>query len=124
MFPEATAGVLVMSLPVGVAGVVFLSGGLEDRLSTAYLNALNVLKSRAIASVSNPNSRTSDGGNVADQAISRLPPLSFSFGRGLQGDAMSLWVKGDVDGAKEAFRKRAGECWGSARGELGVDVKS
>lgn len=96
----ATATVLVRSMPVGVAGVVFLSGGLEDEVATDYLRALNKL----VDSVEPQN------------PIKRLPPLSFSFGRGLQGDAMKLWAKGDPKGAKEAFEKRASVCHAATQG--------
>ncbi|KIJ53500.1 hypothetical protein M422DRAFT_222165 [Sphaerobolus stellatus SS14] len=96
----ATATVLARSVPVGVAGVVFLSGGLEDEVATDYLRALNSL-------VDSANSQS---------AFKRLPPLSFSFGRGLQGDAMKLWVKGDSKGAKEAFEKRAAVCYAATQG--------
>jgi len=107
---EATAAVLVRSLPLGVAGVVFLSGGLEDVKATAYLNAVNVLKNNAVSAQEHAAGQIS--------AVTRLPPLTFSFGRGLQGDAMARWAKGDVEGAREAFRKRAKGCYLSSRGEL------
>lgn len=50
-------------------------------------------------------------------SLSRLPNLTFSFGRGLQGEAMSKWVKGDEAGAKQAFEARAKACWLAAKGE-------
>lgn len=113
----ATATVLIRSLPIGVAGVVFLSGmaimsfklretnpvigGLEDRIATDYLRALNALVNAA----------------EPESALKRLPPLTFSFGRGLQGDAMKLWVLGDSQGARDAFEKRAAVCYAAGRGE-------
>ncbi|KAF8585101.1 aldolase [Ramaria rubella] len=97
----ATATVLVRTIPIGVAGVVFLSGGLEDETATDYLRALNKL----VDSADVPN------------AVRRLPPLSFSFGRGLQGDAMKRWVRGDSQGAKDAFEHRASVCYAAAKGE-------
>lgn len=99
----ATATALARSVPVAVAGVVFLSGGLSDSEATTYLNALNTLVNRA----------SSD----APSALSRLPPLTFSFGRGLQGNAMQKWVKGDEEGAKKAFEERAKVCSAAAKGE-------
>jgi len=107
---EATATVLMRSLPIGVAGVVFLSGGLPDQTATAYLNALNVLKNNAVSAHEHAAGQIS--------SITRLPPLTFSFGRGLQGGAMGCWVKGDVEGAKEAFKERARECYLASRGGL------
>ncbi|KDQ62517.1 hypothetical protein JAAARDRAFT_121546 [Jaapia argillacea MUCL 33604] len=98
----ATATVLSRSVPIAVAGVVFLSGGLSDSDSIMYLDALNCL-----INASKPPS-----------SLVRLPPLSFSFGRGLQGDAMRKWVSGDESGAKKAFEERANLCYKAARGEI------
>ncbi|TFK52448.1 aldolase [Heliocybe sulcata] len=98
----ATATVLARSVPIAVAGVVFLSGGLSDSDSILYLNKLN-----SLVNSSSPPS-----------CLARLPPLSFSFGRGLQGDAMKKWVKGDEAGAKAAFEVRAKACHDAAKGTL------
>lgn len=76
-------------------------GGLEDERATDYLRALNKLVDSADAS----------------NSIKRLPPLSFSFGRGLQGDAMKRWVQGDNQGAKDAFEKRAAICHAAVKGQ-------
>ncbi|KAI0036521.1 aldolase [Vararia minispora EC-137] len=100
----ATATVLARTVPIGVAGVVFLSGGLSDDDAALYLHAINDLKNKSEPHV----------------AIARLPPLTFSFGRGLQGDAMEKWAAGDEQGAKEAFARRAKVCFDAARGELRV----
>ncbi|KAH7903210.1 fructose-bisphosphate aldolase [Hygrophoropsis aurantiaca] len=94
---RATAIVLARAVPVAVPGVVFLSGGLSDADAIAYLDATN---------------------RAAQALALRLPPLSFSFGRGLQGDAMVKWVAGDEKGAKDAFEKRAALCSKAAKGEL------
>ncbi|KIM61990.1 hypothetical protein SCLCIDRAFT_120586 [Scleroderma citrinum Foug A] len=99
----ATATVLARSVPVSVAGVVFLSGGLSYSDSVEYLNAVNVVVNRP--PVGSP------------LCLSRLPPLSFSFGRGLQGNAMRKWVRGDEAGAKVAFEERARACFLAAKGE-------
>jgi len=98
----ATATVLARSVPVAVAGVVFLSGGLSDSDSILYLSKLNSLVNSS----------------SAPSCLARLPPLSFSFGRGLQGDAMKKWVKGDEAGAKAAFEGRAKSCHDAAKGVL------
>ncbi|EGN98351.1 hypothetical protein SERLA73DRAFT_109790 [Serpula lacrymans var. lacrymans S7.3] len=99
----ATATVLARSVPISVAGIVFLSGGLSDSDAIKYLNAVNTVV----------NSPKTD----YPLCFSRLPPLTFSFGRGLQGDAMQKWVKGDETGAKKAFEDRAKACYKAARGE-------
>ncbi|EIW80996.1 aldolase [Coniophora puteana RWD-64-598 SS2] len=99
----ATATVLARSVPIAVAGVVFLSGGLSDGDAIKYLNAVNKVIDTPPAAGSHLR-------------LSHLPPLTFSFGRGLQGDAMQKWVKGDEAGAKQAFEVRAKACSTAARG--------
>ncbi|KAG6333255.1 hypothetical protein ID866_5836 [Astraeus odoratus] len=99
----ATATVLARSVPIAVAGVVFLSGGLSDPDAVQYLNGVNKVVNNAPAG--------------SPLCLSRLPPLSFSYGRGLQGDAMQKWVRGDESGAKAAFKERARACFLAARGE-------
>jgi fructose-bisphosphate aldolase class I len=68
-----------------------------------YLNVVNMIVNKAPAG--------------SPLSLSRLPNLTFSFGRGLQGDAMRKWVKGDEAGAKQAFEARAKACWLAAKGE-------
>ena len=107
----ATATVLARTVPVGVAGVVFLSGGLSDDDAASYLNAINAAKDKEMRAL-----HTGEMGQYA--SLARLPRLTFSFGRGLQGNAMTKWAEGDESGAKEAFAKRAEICYKAARGEL------
>ncbi|RDB17805.1 Fructose-bisphosphate aldolase [Hypsizygus marmoreus] len=99
---RATATVLSRSVPYAVPGVVFLSGGLAPAVATSYVAAVNALVNSA--------SETSP--------FSRLPPLSFSFGRALQGDAMKHWVKGDNKAMEEAFQKWSKSCSLAAKGEI------
>ena len=110
-------------MPVGVAGVVFLSGGLADQTASDYLKAVNSLVDEACvrvlsssASSAGLNSDLESKAEPTDYAYARLPPLTFSFGRGLQGDAMTKWVKQDEKGACEAFQERAKVCWSAVRG--------
>ncbi|THH15845.1 hypothetical protein EW146_g4697 [Bondarzewia mesenterica] len=117
----ATATALARSVPLAVAGIVFLSGtliafsstghfahdlicagGLSDSDAALYLHKINQIVNSA----------------KPPSAFARLPPLTFSFGRGLQGDAMQKWVRGDEKGAKEVFEERAKVCWGAAQGQL------
>ncbi|TFK40661.1 fructose-bisphosphate aldolase [Crucibulum laeve] len=98
----ATATVLTRSVPAAVPGVLFLSGGLAPITATKYLAALN-----ALVKASPPGS-----------AFSRLPPLTFSFGRAIQGDAMKDWAKGDEAAAKAALGKWSKACWHAAKGEV------
>ena len=84
----------------------FQKGGLSDSDSVKYLNAVNAIVNRP--PVDSP------------LCFSRLPPLSFSFGRGLQGVAMQKWVRGDEAGAKLAFEERAKACFLAATGKYAV----
>ena len=88
---EATVRCMLHCVPAAVPGIVFLSGGQDERLATAHLNAMNV-----------------------------LPPqpweLSFSFARALQGTALSTWRGEDANrqAAQGAFLHRA-RCVSAAR---------
>ncbi|KAG6847305.1 hypothetical protein H0H93_008929, partial [Arthromyces matolae] len=97
----ATATMISRSVPNAVPGLLFLSGGLPAAVATSYLAAVNKLVNAA----------------GPESALSRLPPLTFSFGRALQGDAAKLWVKGDEEGMKESFDVWARACWLAAQGK-------
>jgi len=98
----ATTTMLLRSVPIAVSGVLFLSGGLPSSIATEYLSALN-----ALVLSSDPQS-----------ALRRLPNMSFSFGRALQGEPIKHWVNGDETEAKKAFEKWSKACWHAARGEV------
>ncbi len=66
---EETVKGLKKAVPANVAGVVFLSGGQSDRLSTVHLNLMNQLEEEKPWS------------------------LSFSYGRGIQQPALEFWAK-------------------------------
>jgi fructose-bisphosphate aldolase, class I len=97
----ATLRCLRRHVPAAVPGIVFLSGGQQDRLATAHLNAIN-----------------------------RLPgpkpwKLSFSYGRALQDKAMAVWQGRDdnVKAGQQAFYRRA-RCNGAAtRGEYTEEME-
>ncbi|KAF9464163.1 aldolase [Collybia nuda] len=104
--PAAVPGVVFLSgfsFPKNTESItdVFFSGGLASSVATAYLSAVNVLVNSASSA----------------SALSRLPPLSFSFGRALQGEAAQHWVKDDIKAMEEAFEKWSRACWVSAKGE-------
>jgi fructose-bisphosphate aldolase, class I len=63
----ATLRVLRQYVPATVPGIVFLSGGQDDRKATAHLNAMNI------------------------GAESRPWRVSFSYGRALQDPALEAW---------------------------------
>ncbi|EEB93713.1 hypothetical protein MPER_07595, partial [Moniliophthora perniciosa FA553] len=97
----ATASVIANSVPSAVAGVVFLSGGLSTPVALDYLSALNQL-----VNTSPPTS-----------PFKRLPPLSFSYGRALQGEAIKHWANSDAQSMKDSLERAAKGCWLAARGE-------
>ncbi|PFH53889.1 hypothetical protein AMATHDRAFT_136272, partial [Amanita thiersii Skay4041] len=94
----ATATMISRSVPIAVSGVVFLSGGLAPSVATTYLLELNALVD-------------------SSRSFTRMPKLSFSYGRALQGEAMKCWVKGDEQGAKKAFERWSKECSRASKGE-------
>jgi len=96
----ATVTLLSRSVPPAVPGVLFLSGGLPPATATRYLAAVN-----ALVLASAPTS-----------PFSRLPPLTFSYGRALQGEAMKIWAKGDDNGTKAKIVQMSKECSQAARG--------
>ena len=80
---RATAEVLKATVPQEVAGIAFLSGGQSDLDATSHLNEINLI-------------------------IGNAPwPLTFSFGRALLADALSLWSESDVEGAQTKLRHRS-----------------
>jgi len=66
----ATLRCLRRHVPVAVPGIVFLSGGQEERLATLHLNAINRLAARSWT-------------------------ISFSYGRALQDPALKAWHGSD-----------------------------
>lgn len=77
-------------------------GGLPTPTAINYLAAVN-----ALVASSAPGS-----------PFTRLPALTFSYGRALQGEPMKCWVKGDEEGVKRELMKGAKACWHAARGEV------
>jgi fructose-bisphosphate aldolase class I len=63
----ATLRCMRRHVPAAVPGIVFLSGGQEDRIATAHLNAINCLPA------------------------TKPWKMSFSFGRALQDPALEAW---------------------------------
>ncbi len=84
---EATVRTLARHVPAAVPAIVFLSGGQDHLDATEHLNAINQLGAR------------------------KPWILSFSFGRGLQDEAMAAWRERseNVATAQRAFYHRA-EC--------------
>jgi len=67
---QATLKCLLSAVPTAVAGIAFLSGGQDEQTASRHLNAINVL------------------------AAGKAPwPLTFSFGRALQGPALLEWSR-------------------------------
>jgi len=78
----ATVQCLLNSVPPALAGVVFLSGGQNEKEATAHLDAMNKL------------------GNFPW-------PLSFSYGRALQAPSLATWGEDTVANVAPAQRKLA-----------------
>ena len=81
---EATLRTLKRQVPSAVAGIAFLSGGQSPSEATLHLSLMN--------------------------AAGPLPwPLTFSYGRALQEDALSAWAgkTASVAVAQQAFSQRA-----------------
>jgi len=97
----ATIRCLKESVPEEVAGVVFLSGGQSAQLATKHLNAMN---------------------QMGEQPW----PLSFSYGRALQNEAMAAWG-GRAENAEESKRqllRRARCCSAACKGEYAESMES
>lgn len=79
---DATLGCLLRAVPAAVTGVAFLSGGQPAELATARLNAMHL--------------RNTEGSPASMVLRPKLPwPVTFSFGRALQHQALSLWAGDD-----------------------------
>lgn len=85
----------------------------------SYLNAVNALVNTARVAYTSALAAGAKS-DPASAAYARLPPLTFSFGRGLQGDAMRRWAQGDEAGACTAFRSRAQVCSVAAKGSKNI----
>lgn len=94
---EDTIEALMNAIPQGVAGVVFLSGGQTPDQATENL--------RAIAKVA--------------RAKNAPWPLTFSYARALQEEALTLWQGKDenVDAARAAFLARLQKVSNASKGE-------
>lgn len=81
---QATLTCLLNSVPAATAGIVFLSGGQGDQEATAHLDAMNRMGEFAW-------------------------PLSFSYGRALQSEALKAWAanRGNKEPAQQALAHRA-----------------
>ncbi|MCX6706282.1 MAG: fructose-bisphosphate aldolase class I [Candidatus Woesebacteria bacterium] len=93
---KVTVRTLKNSVPSGIAGVVFLSGGQSPNEATDNLNEIE---------------KNLDGISF---------PLSFSFGRALQEEALNSWKGFDenIKIAQEVFINRARKVFFARKGEL------
>lgn len=84
-----TFHVLLDTIPCGVSGVVFLSGGHTPEEATEYLKCVNKERGR------------------------HTWPLSFSFGRALTDPFLSKWMGKDenVEEAQQTLLKKIDECF-------------
>jgi fructose-bisphosphate aldolase, class I len=98
----ATLRCLRRHVPAAVPGIVFLSGGQEDRMATVHLNAINRL------------------------AGPKPWKISFSYGRALQDPALEAWRGRDenLDLAQRALHHRARCNAAAARGTYTEDMEA
>ena len=90
---ELTTRSFKRTIPSAVPMIAFLSGGQDDGVAVENLNAIN--------------------------KESNLPwYVSFSFGRELQKNALSLWANAKKQDAKNALLERANQCSLATQGEL------
>lgn len=82
---EKTVANFMRNCPAELAGIVFLSGGQSNQKSTAHLNAMHNL------------------------GVDMPWPLSFSYGRAIQSNALKIWAADHsaVAEAQEALAERA-----------------
>jgi fructose-bisphosphate aldolase, class I len=76
-------------------------GGLPPNVATDFLAAAN-----ALVNAAPPTSH-----------YTRLPPLSFSYGRAIQSEAIKCWAKQDLEGMENCLRNMSEACWKAAQGE-------
>ena len=96
-----TVKCLKENVPPSVGGVVFLSGGQSNELSTIHLNLMH-------------------------QTGEQLPwPLSFSYGRGIQSPALKAWAadRGKVAEAQKLLVHRANMNGLAAQGKYSKDLE-
>ena len=92
---EMTIKCLKENVPAEVPGIAFLSGGQSDELATKHLNAINKFKD--------------------------VPwRVTFSYGRGLQNEALKTWSGNSekVAEAQKVLYKRAEENGLASKGEF------
>ena len=91
---EATLRCFKNSVPEEVPGIVFLSGGQSAEDATVHLNEIN-------------------------KTAPHPWEISFSYGRGLQGEALAAWAGDDanIPAAQEAFKTRLEKTQKARNGE-------
>jgi fructose-bisphosphate aldolase, class I len=90
-----------LSAPTLNANKPYDPGGLQPSVATSYLAALNALINES----------------PAPSPFSRLPALTYSFGRALQQEAMEHYVNKDETKVKEAYAKWSKVCGLAAQGK-------
>jgi fructose-bisphosphate aldolase class I len=98
---EATIRCFRETVPAGVPGIVFLSGGQSDELATQHLNAMNRLGQQPWE-------------------------LSFSYGRALQAPALKAWggKPENVEAGQAAYYHRAKLNSAARSGRYDVNMES
>ena len=94
---EYTVECFKRCVPAAVPMISFLSGGQPDGSAVENLNQMN-------------------------SSFLTPWPLSFSFGRELQNNALKLWGEGELELSREALLRRAIQCSMAVEGELHEQV--
>jgi len=103
---EMTMKCLKENVPAELGGVVFLSGGQTELESTAHLDAMNKM--------------------VNEGKIDLPWPLSFSYGRAIQGPTLKMWAadQSDKENAQKALLYRAHMNGLASKGEWSEKAES
>ena len=98
---EMTLKCLKESVPKGVPGIAFLSGGQTELEATKNLNEINKINDSEFI-------------------------ITYSYGRALQQSALKFWSKDikNIKGTQNIFNHRANMCTLAAQGKWSVDLES
>jgi len=98
---EMTLACLKESVPKGIPGIAFLSGGQTELEATKNLNEINKINDSKFI-------------------------MTYSYGRALQQSALKFWSKNikDISGTQNVFNHRANMCTLAAQGKWSVDLET
>jgi fructose-bisphosphate aldolase class I len=97
---EMTLNCLKESVPKGVPGIAFLSGGQTEFEATKNLNEINIMNDSEFL-------------------------MTYSYGRALQKSALKFWSKNikNINGTQKVFNHRANMCTLAAQGKWSAELE-